>query len=132
MTAPVEVYQFVATIPAATPIAAPVTTPMVIPARIVTSIEVDVPAGHNGNTGFQITTGGQLIIPPSAVGGFIVGSGRMFTWALGNFIETGAWAFTAYNLGNFSHKFYITILASLLPDIATVVAPVVSGAALSS
>lgn len=125
-----DVLVFTATFPPFTPIAAPVTVDTPLGNSIVTGIEIMVPAGQNGLTGFRLTTGGAQMIP-SNVGGWIIASGETLSWSLTRQITTGAWQVTGYNMGQYDHTIYLRFLTDQLADAtAPATIPLLSAAAI--
>ena len=85
----VELRIFDVTTPAGTAKAAPLITSLAFPARIVERIQIVVPTGPNGQLGFQLTSGGQQVLPTNP-GAFIVASGETVDLALTGQIQSGA------------------------------------------
>lgn len=110
-----KIYQFAPTIPPATPIAAPYIAPLTFPVYQVDRIEVKIPHGGNGNVGWAITMGGEFVIPyiPNT---WIIGDDDDLTWDLDDLPSSGAWQFTAYNLGIWSHAIYLRFLVEPVPN----------------
>jgi hypothetical protein len=126
------VYTFDPTIPAGTPVATPYTAQLTFPVYQVDRIEVKVPAGWNGQVGFQLASMGQQVIPYQA-GQWIVASGDDLAWDLAGQMTSGAWELIAYNLGIWTHTPYIRFLVEPVPAAtAPAVTPSVAVATLSS
>jgi hypothetical protein len=103
------------TVPPFTPIATPVTLDAPTPNIELISVNVRVPAGHAGNTGFQIVFSEQAIIPygiPSEW--FILDNDEMILQAGYNTDNT--LMFVAYNLDVYPHTFHLDWVAQ---DIAS-------------
>jgi hypothetical protein len=115
-TASQLLYTFAPTTPAGTTSAAPYTSSFAMPALEVRHIQWMVPNGPQGNLGWQITFSGQPFIPVN--GGYIVTDNETSGWELDNQPETGAWGFSAYNTGTYSHTVYFRFLLDPLkgPD----------------
>lgn len=101
-----RVEPFTVTIPANTPQAAPVErNTSFSPGRVV-HLEVLVPPGHNGLTGFSIAQAHQPIYPERA-GTFIVANNERFEWEMEDDIDSGNWQLFGYNLSLIAHSFYL-------------------------
>jgi len=109
-----QVKSFAFTIPAGTTKALPVTMDTPLGLFVVTSVEVDVPAGPNGNVGFRFTSGGTQMLPAN-LGAWFVMSGVEKSWPLSGQIESGAWQVQGYNTGIYDHTIQIRFLLDLLP-----------------
>lgn len=97
---------FTVSIPANTPQTAPVERNTSFAAGRVVHLEVLVPPGHNGQTGFSIAQAHQPIYPDRA-GTFIVGSGERFEWEMEDDLDTGDWQLFGYNVAPIAHSFYL-------------------------
>lgn len=97
---------FTVTIPANTPIATPQRTSCVFQQGEVVQIDVIVPPGPSGNVGFFISAGGSQYVPRTP-GSYIVADNIFIQWPITNAINSGSWAFTAYNTDLVSHKYQI-------------------------
>ena len=117
-----EVLSFEITIPVGSSRAAPVTFQMQQPSRRVESIEVDVPSGPNGNTGFQIASSGVPVIPHN-LGAWIVPNAQHFVWASAIWPSSGDWQLIAYNTGLYPHTLWVRFNVNAITQ-AAAAAPV--------
>ena len=85
-------------------------TPQVVvadlPHGILEAIDLTIPPGHLGFTGFSLRLAGVTILPYSNPGAFIVADNLQETFVLGVEVDTGVRVVT-YNTGLYSHAFYI-------------------------
>lgn len=108
---PSEVRTFDVTIPSGTPIATPHTATMSFPPRKVDAIELMFPSGLNGLVGVQIGSSGAQIIPHD-IGTWIIANRETVRFDVVGAIDSGAWEFFGYNLGDFSHTIYVRFYLS--------------------
>lgn len=97
---------FTVSIPANTSQAAPVERNTSFAAGRVVHLEVLVPPGHNGRTGFAIAQAHQPVYPDRA-GTFVVGSGERFEWDMEDDLDNGNWQLLGYNTAPIAHSFYL-------------------------
>jgi hypothetical protein len=114
--------------PAKTPITAPVSIPVTLETNHLERIEVDVPDGHDRQTGIQFVSNGTVIVPFSA-NGFIVANNHYFEIPFNDDITAGDIIIRAYNTDIFDHTFYVRFVMSnsQLPAAANVVSAQVPG-----
>lgn len=94
------------TAPAGTPITAPVSIPVTLETNHLERIEIDVPDGHDRQTGIRVTSNGTVIVPFSPTG-FIVANDHYFTIPFDDDITVGDLVIQAYNTDVFDHTFYL-------------------------
>jgi hypothetical protein len=105
----IEVFDVV--VPKATPIAAPLITQTPWPHGELVGIEVKIPDGHNGLTGFRLLLAGGQAIPATA-GAWITGNDDELDWNTVGYPNSGAWSVQAYNTDAFDHVFHVRYLVS--------------------
>lgn len=106
MSSPPRIYKITFTVPAHTPQSVPFTLPWVTEDARVIDIELIIPPGHNGLTGFRIMKGDVPLIPFTA-GTFIVANNYTRTFAIGEYIPTQDVKLQGFNTGNLPHSFYL-------------------------
>lgn len=79
----------------------------------VERLEIVVPRGHAGFTGFSIRYASQQVIPKKS-GQFIVTDGETINWPIEDFPTGNQWVFRAYNTDVFDHNFYLRLLVTEL------------------
>lgn len=108
-----QVQRYTATIAAGTAIATPATVDMSFPPSAVDRITIRIPPGPLGQSGFNIGSSGQQVIPYNA-GAFIVGNDEVIDWPLEGLWDSGQWTFYGYNIGAYPHtyevRFYLTTI----------------------
>lgn len=116
------------TAPANTPIAAPVSITPVLETNHLCAIEIDVPDGHDRQTGIQFLNNGTVIIPFSQ-NGFIVANDHYFNIPFDDDVTQGDITVRAYNTDVFDHTFYVrfVIQNSASPLAANVVSAQIPG-----
>lgn len=101
-----RVEAFQVTCPAGVAIATPREIATTIDPGTVNRIEVDIPDGHNGVTGLRLAVAhGQVI--PATTGAWIIGNDDHLAWDLYGHLDSGAWSAFVYNLGNYSHSWFV-------------------------
>jgi hypothetical protein len=106
-----RVETFDVVIPAGTPKAAPVIVDTLWTPGELVGIEIKIPDGHNGLTGFRsLLAGGQAI--PATSGAWIVGNDDTIEWDTIGYPSSGAWSVQGYNLDIFDHAFHVRYLVS--------------------
>lgn len=101
-----RVEPFACVIPAGTPSTAPVERATVFPPGFVQRVEVLVPPGHNGTTGFALAQAHNPVHPERA-GAFIVASNETFRWPIVDDSGGGQWSLFGYNTDGRAHTFYV-------------------------
>lgn len=121
----IEVFDVV--VPKATPIAAPIIVQTPWPHGELVGIEVKIPDGHNGLTGFRLLLANGQAIPATA-GAWITGNDDELDWNTVGYPNSGAWSVQAYNTDAFDHVFHVRYLVSdfAYNQPATTEAPVVT------
>lgn len=96
-------------VPAGTLPGSPFSQVMQLPSGIMQEVQLIIPPGHAGLTGFQMSVAGTPIIP---YGGnpFIVGDDYQHSWEIGQEIEPSQVLLTGYNRDVFTHTFYVRVL----------------------
>lgn len=120
-----RVESFSVSVPAGTLSTAPQLTSIGFAPGEIERVEIMVPSGHAGLTGFQLALGAQPIIPFTA-GAFIVADGETLNWPLEGYPNSGAWQCRAFNTDVYAHSFHFRFLlreirlapASLFPVVA--------------
>lgn len=69
-------------------------------------VEVDVPDGHAGYTGFYLAVAHGRAIPLTDQA-WIVANDHSFGWDMTGQLDSGAWSLFGYNTGLFSHTFHV-------------------------
>lgn len=108
-----RVEQFTVTVSAGTPIAAPQETALKLTPADVERVDIYIPAGHAGLTGFRLAVAHSPILPANT-GAYIVGEDERLTYPLEDFPDSGQWSIFAYNLDVFPHAFYLTFLLKVV------------------
>jgi len=94
------------TVPAGTPIASPVSQSWVTEDALINDIEIEIPPGHNGQTGIEILKGGSPLIPYSA-GTWIIANNYSRQFPVNDYVPTADLTIVAYNTGQYPHTFYL-------------------------
>lgn len=94
------------TVPAGTAETAAITTALPFQAGTVVRLEVTIPPGPSGLTGFQILHSGQRIIP-FRDDAWIIADNERLDWQLARYPTGGAWAVRAYNTDIYPHTIYL-------------------------
>lgn len=81
-----------------------------LPGELV-GIEVDIPDGHAGLTGFQILHAHGQVLPRTA-GAWIVGNDDHLSWETIGYGNSGAYSVLAYNTDLFTHTFHFHFLVA--------------------
>lgn len=102
---------FDVTVPKGTPKAAPIETQTPFPHGELVGIEVKIPDGHNGLTGFRLLLAGGPAIPATA-GAWVSGNDDELDWNTIGYPNSGAWSLQAYNTDLFDHVFHVRYLVS--------------------
>src|SRR3979490_739545 len=93
-------------VPALTAILAPHTTNFVLEDQILTRLEVNIPTGHNGNTGIRILRSQQQVIP-WANSQFLIANGETISIDYGEELTESKLVVITYNTDIFDHTFYL-------------------------
>lgn len=128
------VYQFACTVPAGTPIAAPLTIDTSMPPCVVERVDIRIPPGPKGTVGFRLTSDGTQVVPTIS-GQWVVTDDEAVPIPLTNQHDSGRWAFTGYNLGNYPHTVQVRYLVNLTAAPVTTTpagSALIAAAALSS
>lgn len=94
------------TVPANTPIGAPVAVTSALETNHLDRIEIDVPDGHDRNTGVRVLSNGTVIVPFN-VSGWIIANDHYFTIPFDDDITVGSLVIQAYNTDVYQHTFYV-------------------------
>lgn len=103
-----RVLPFACTIPPETLSTAPVTIPLALDGWTIERLDLEVPAGTSGLTGFQIYNNGVAFIPYGA-GEWIIWDDVRESYYLSDLPNAGGWALLGYNDGVYPHT--VTIRA---------------------
>lgn len=111
--------------PAGTAIAAPQTTALAVPHGQLLVVELTIPPGHAGATGFRLELAGEAILPFSRPAAWILGDGLHLYFDMDTEVDRGLNAIT-YNTGNFPHTHFLrlklrTVFDKVLPSTPTLV-----------
>lgn len=106
MAAPPRVYEITFTVPAGTPIANPLSQSWVTEDNTIADIELYVPPGHNGLTGFRVMKGDVQLLPFTK-GTFITANDYRRVFDIGAYIPTGDLKLQGYNTGVNPHSFFV-------------------------
>lgn len=126
-------FAYAVTTPAGTPIDAPQTTTLDVEDTILDSVELRIPDGHAGLTGWAIDYAEARILPWSSPDAWVRGDDDLLTFRVG-FNITGSVNVVTYNLGVFDHTHIFRLQqsyrragpGSTLAPMAVVVAPSMS------
>lgn len=102
------------------------TVGIAFPERTVTRVTYRVPPGPSGKMGWALTSAGAPVIPIQR-GSYIVTDNQADTWDLAGYLDSGNWAVTGYNTGNYDHTVYLTFsldLPGAVPSVAPSPLPV--------
>lgn len=112
-----QVQHFSCTIPRLTAVASPVTIEMQLGEWTVDWVEVDVPAGFNGQVGFYIASSGVQYIPfrSGASPLWLILNDTSKHWDLTNHPTSGDWSLVGYNTGNYPHTVKVSWGVSDVP-----------------
>jgi hypothetical protein len=115
-------YNQAITAPAGTTPAAPAAVALTLETNHLDRIEIDVPDGHDRQTGIRILSNGTVIVPFS-LNDWIVANNHYFTIPFDDDITTGDLVLQAYNQDVFDHTFYVRFVManSAIPLAAGVV-----------
>lgn len=105
--------------PAGTLQTSPLITIQVLPRGTLEAVDLTIPPGHRGFTGFSLRLAGTTILPFSNPAAFIVADDLQETFVLGVEIDTGVTVQT-YNIGQYPHAFYLRYRIRQVPVAAGV------------
>lgn len=111
-------------VPAGTAIATPQTTTLSLRDAILEHIEVVIPPGPSGLTGFAFVHSGQQVIPFTE-GDWIVGDNEKLQWDIQRFPTGDKWSVRAYNLDVYVHSIYLRLFLKELSDASFAAPPAV-------
>lgn len=94
------------TVPASVTRAAPQETDISFPPGEVVYVEVIVPDGVAGFSGWQLTNSGQQALPYNT-GAFFISGGEKFERNVTGYNNSGRWGFRAYNEDTYTHTYQI-------------------------
>lgn len=101
--------------PAGTTVAAPLSTTWLLEDQILTGLEIDIPDGHNANTGIRMLRSTQQVIPWGNKN-YLIANDRLLTIAVGDELTEGKLVVVTYNVDIYDHTFY---LRATITDVAT-------------
>lgn len=102
------VVPFTVTTPASTAIANPQFTAVDLPPGRLVSVELQIPPGHAGTTGFRLEVAQQQILPFSTAPTWILGDDYVHEFDMDFEVGTGVRCAT-YNIGNYPHTHYLRL-----------------------
>lgn len=103
-------YSKTVTVPPGTTIAAPLIIPWITEDEFLVSIDLIIPAGHNGLTGIRFMKSDVQFLP-WGVNSWITANDFSKGFVVGGAVSTRDLKIQAYNLGTYQHSFYL--LASI-------------------
>lgn len=106
MPSPPRVYEITFTVPAGTPVNAPFVQTWKTEDNTISDIELYVPPGHLGKTGFRIMKGDTQILP-FTIGTFITADDYSRVFPIGAYTPTGDVKLQGYNTGVNPHSFFV-------------------------
>lgn len=102
------------TVPTGTPRAAPLSIPFAVDNLILASLDLQIPDGHVGLTGFAINFAGKRIVPWDDEDSWIQGNNQDVPFSV--MFEVGTEiVFVLYNEGAYDHNFYVRMQFKYLP-----------------
>lgn len=104
-------YNQVITAVAGTTPAAPTSVALTLETNHLDRIEIDVPDGHDRQTGVRILSNGTVIVPFS-LNDWIVANDHYFTIPFDDDITIGDLVIQAYNQDVFDHSFYLRFVVA--------------------
>jgi hypothetical protein len=85
------------------------TTAVTFPPGTITAIQVHIPGGHRGQTGFQLWYGSSPVAPKNP-DRYLKGNKKHFRFVLTDPFPGGdGWFTTVYNAGKYAHTFQLTL-----------------------
>jgi len=103
----------IVTTPAGTAEASPQTTTLAVVNLRLLALEVTIPNGHAGLTGFAVEYGGTRIIP-FGVQEWLVGNSEAFAFTVGFDIGRTGLQVVTYNTGLFDHGHYLRLILTVI------------------
>lgn len=97
--------------PSGTALTSPQSTSVAFQPGIVVGLEVFVPLGHNGLTGWAVSQANTQIIPETGDPFFVMDNDTV-KWPLDGFLNSGDWEFLSYNTDIVTHTFYLRFLVN--------------------
>jgi len=85
---------------------APQVTPITVPLKIMEQVELTIPSGHAGATGFSMRVADTIILPWESGYEWIRGNDDRFIFAVNIQID-GEFQVVTYNEGSYNHTHYI-------------------------
>ena len=113
------------TVPAGTLATAPLVIPTPVDDLIMVAIDLRIPDGHIGLTGFAVEYAGRRIVPWGGATDWIQGNNDELTFSV-NFEVGSEVVFVLYNEGVFDHSFYTRVQYRYLPTVDVSAAPVLA------
>lgn len=101
-----RVYPLTVVVQAGVPPTAPSSTPWKTEDNTIVSIEIEIPPGHNGQTGIRLLKGDVQILP-FGMGTWIIANDTDKVFPVGDYVPTGDLVIQTYNTGIYSHSFYL-------------------------
>ena len=106
-----RVPEFAIVVPAGTTVAAPLGVDTSFLQAAVSEIRIRIPDGHVGLTGIRLLYADSQVIPVTA-GTWITGNDDVIDLPIVGYPTGGDWSVQAYNLGQFSHTFFVLYLVN--------------------
>lgn len=100
-------------VPAGTTEAAPLEQALSFLEAELLELELIIPDGHSGLTGFALEHSGQQVIPATD-GAWIIGNDERIEWPLAGYPTGQHWRARAYNLDAHDHTFHLRLLLAEL------------------
>jgi len=126
-----DVQIFDITVPRGGTAAVPQSFAMLMPPRIITRMQIMVPAGVRSSVHFAIGSAGTRVIP-SNPGAYITGDDEVIDWPLAGYHDSGNWTFFAFNSGGFPHTIQVRFLCELVQTVSSTAPVLLSSASLSN
>lgn len=125
-------YVISVTVPAGTVSTAPQVTTWQLEDQTLTRIELDIPDGHNAQTGIRIIRSGQQVIPWSN-NQYLQANGRLLSIDVGQELTESKLVINTINNDVFDHTFYLRATITDMPlsgQSPTQMSPIVASALL--
>lgn len=110
------------------PASAPVTQTDYLGDVIVNEVNVRIPPGHAGQTGFQVVYGGSVVLPWNDASAFLIDDDKDYDFVIGFEFDQGL-AINLYNVGSYPHSFYVrwdtTPVSLVAPNAVGGIGPIV-------
>lgn len=104
----VRYFPYKVTVPAGTLIAAPQTSTLLIQHGIAKGMQLQIPSGHVGLTGFSLTLAGTPIVPWGPPGNYVVAEDDIIDFDIGIEVDVQLRA-VCYNIDIYDHSFYFRV-----------------------